>query len=143
MGGQAEYEVKALRATRFKDKIIITLPATGQRVEVDVSFEPGETRLSSRSNFALWASIFGVVTLFTSLLIYKKFLNQPATSKPTSAAPPATPIRHTITPDRNRSALQQSPRTPEVFVEYVRDTIDKTPYYKRDAVRRRNPQNTF
>ncbi|RZC71969.1 hypothetical protein C5167_035143 [Papaver somniferum] len=143
MGGQADYEVKALRATRFKDKIIITLPATGQRVEVDVSFEPGETRLSSRSNFALWASIFGVVTLFTSLLIYKKFLNQAATSRPKSAAPPATPIRHTITPDRNRSVLQQSPRTPEVFVEYVRDTIDKTPYYKRDAVRRRNPQNTF
>ncbi|XP_026442426.1 nuclear pore complex protein GP210-like isoform X1 [Papaver somniferum] len=143
MGGQAEYEVKALRATRFKDKIIITLPATGQRVEVDVGFEPGETRLSSRSNFALWASIFGVVTLFTSLLIYKKFLNQPATSRPTSAAPRATPIRHTVTPDRNRSVQQQSPRTPEVFLEYVRDTIDKTPYYKRDAVRRRNPQNTF
>ncbi|KAI3985657.1 hypothetical protein MKX01_033940 [Papaver californicum] len=141
MGGQAEYEVKALRATRFKDKIIITLPATGHRVEVDVSFEPGETRFSSRSNFALWASIFGVVTLFMSLLIYNKFVNQPATSRPTSAAPPATPIRHTITPERN--VLQQSPRTPEVFVEYVRDTIDKTPYYKRDAVRRRNPQNTF
>ncbi|OVA20622.1 Bacterial Ig-like [Macleaya cordata] len=141
MGGHAEYEVKALRASRFKDKIIITLPATGQRAEVDVSFEPREILPSSTASFSLWASIFGCLAGFVlTVVIFKRFLDRPDRSRPSFV--PATPsIRQPVTPDRD--AHQQSPQTPQPFMEYVRRTIDETPYYKRDGRRRFNPQNTF
>ncbi|XP_039035563.1 nuclear pore complex protein GP210-like [Hibiscus syriacus] len=37
-----QYEVKASSAKRFTDKIIVTLPSTGQRAELDVNYEPDE-----------------------------------------------------------------------------------------------------
>ncbi|XWS40691.1 hypothetical protein CRYUN_Cryun17cG0017400 [Craigia yunnanensis] len=114
VGGRVQYEVKALSAKRFKDKITVTLPSSGQRAEVDVNYEPDEREESKATiNISFW---------------------------PPSTPPPSAPV----TPERSSPLLlnEQSPRTPQPFVDYVRRTIDETPYYRREG-RRFNPQNTY
>ncbi|XP_010248630.1 PREDICTED: nuclear pore complex protein GP210 [Nelumbo nucifera] len=143
IGGRVGYEVKVLKTERIKETVTITLPATGQRAEIIVSYEPGESEASPTRSFALWASIFGFFTIsILTLAIFMWFLDKPA-----RPSVPATPnIAAPTTPDRSSPAsynMQQSPRTPQPFVDYVRRTIDETPYYKREGRRRFNPQNTF
>ncbi|KAL2529004.1 Nuclear pore complex protein [Forsythia ovata] len=141
------YEVKVHGAERFKDQLVITLLATGQRVEVDVSYEPEERTESATSanNVMLWASLAGsfflLILTVTAVICY---LDRPERSRqnvvsgtPSVAAP--------ITPERSTPSVvnEQSPRTPQPFLDYVRRTIDETPYYRQDVKRRINPQNTF
>ncbi|RYR07176.1 hypothetical protein Ahy_B05g074493 isoform E [Arachis hypogaea] len=137
--------VKVLKNKRFQDKIIVTLPATGQRVEIGVNYEPEETASSSGTfDKALIAILLGTLLLSTLIAWIFGFLDgrvrsqqtrAPATASSAAAAP--------ITPERSSPAIvkEMSPRTPQPFVEYVRRTIDETPYYKRER-RRVNPQNT-
>ncbi|KAH1248383.1 Nuclear pore complex protein [Glycine max] len=147
--GFARYEVKLLKAKRFKDRIIITLPANGQSVEIDINHEPEETASSSVTiNKAFWASILGyLLLLILSIAIITRFLDRPERSQQTSSSVTTTPsIAAPTTPDRSTPSSvvnDSSPRTPQPFVDYVRKTIDETPYYKREGRRRINPQNTF
>ncbi|KAL7213703.1 hypothetical protein ACSBR2_016266 [Camellia fascicularis] len=116
LGGRAQYEVKGIRAQKFTDTVIITLPANGQRVEIDVDYEPGGKSASATTS----------------------------RSRPYTA-PAAPNIAGPVTPDRSSIPAvvnEQSPRTPQPFIEYVRRTIDESPYYRREGRRRSNPQNT-
>jgi len=73
-------------------------------------------------------------------------LEKPERSQQTSSSVTATTsIVAPTTPDRSNPSVvnDTSPRTPQPFVDYVRRTIDETPYYKREGRRRVNPQNTF
>ncbi|CBI34863.3 unnamed protein product, partial [Vitis vinifera] len=146
IGGLAKYEVKVLQAKKFKDKVVITLPANGQRVELDVSYDPGERAYSvSTVKVTLWAGVVGCIALLLlTLAIFIFFLDRPDRARPSN--PPAnSSIVAPTTPDRRSPAVQNdsSPRTPQPFVEYVRRTIHETPYYTREGRRRVNPQNTY
>ncbi|KAF9625307.1 hypothetical protein IFM89_021246 [Coptis chinensis] len=127
IGGQAEYEVKALRAVRFKDKIIFVLPAAGQRVELDINYDPGFEPSSSAYYGYLAAACVSFAALIVTLVLANRFIV-------TSTSIPATPsIAGPVTPDPTISPTyntEQSPRTPQPFIQYVRRTIDETPYYK-------------
>nr|XP_016476217.1 PREDICTED: nuclear pore complex protein GP210-like [Nicotiana tabacum] len=143
-GSRAQYEVKIRRAEKFKDKLIFTLPATGQRMEVNVCYEPEERRATS-ANLNLWsaAAVCFILMIFTATL-FICYLDQPVRSRPT--APPGTPrVAAPATPERSSPAVvnEHSPRTPQPFLDYVRRTIDETPYYRQDFRRRANPQNTY
>ncbi|KAL6506124.1 hypothetical protein OROHE_022653 [Orobanche hederae] len=153
--GFARYEVKLLKAERFKDKIIITLPTNGyifdelsQRMEIGISHEPepDEKALSNVTiNKTLWAKILGcLLLLIISIAAFIHFLDKPDRSQQTGAPFSAT-IASPTTPYRSSppATNEMSPRTPQPFVDYVRRTIDETPYYKREGRRRFNPQNTF
>lgn len=119
---------------------------TGQRVEIDINYEPEETAPSSVTiNKALWASILGcLLLLILTIAIFIRFLDRPERSQQ-SNAPVTASIAAPTTPNRSSPAVtnEMSPRTPQPFVDYVRRTIDETPYYKREGRRRINPQNTF
>ncbi|XP_019442522.1 PREDICTED: nuclear pore complex protein GP210 [Lupinus angustifolius] len=147
VGGYAQYEVKLLKAKRFKDKIIITLPSNGQRVEIDINHEPEETTTSSilTLNKAFWASILGclLLSIFT-VAIFIRYLDRPERLQQSSTPVTGSNAAPT-TPDRSSPVVinEMSPRTPQPFVDYVRRTIDETPYYNREARRRVNPQNTY
>ncbi|XP_042500148.1 nuclear pore complex protein GP210 [Macadamia integrifolia] len=147
IGGRAVYEVKALRAERFKDKIIITLPATGQRAELNVSYDPGEGGGGAGSkmrSFAIWAAIVGSFTaLILTVAFFMWSLDRPDRSQQSLPATPS--VAAPVTPERSTVGYssEQSPRTPQPFIEYVRRTIDETPYYRREGRRRFNAQNTF
>ncbi|GAV68566.1 RRM_1 domain-containing protein/Big_2 domain-containing protein [Cephalotus follicularis] len=138
IGGRAQYEVKVLSAKRLKDKIIITLPANGQRVEIDVTFQPGgrsaaETILHGYFGRILLGLV--IVPFIVAIILYLKRPNEfPASISPATPnmAVPLTPV-HSSPPVLNK----QSPQTPQPFVEYVRRTIDETPYYRREARRRK------
>ncbi|KAM0958021.1 hypothetical protein EV1_023125 [Malus domestica] len=156
IGGRAKYEVKMLGSKRFKDTIFITLPANGQSVEIDVNGDPGD-KTASETTFdrPLWLMVIAYIAIVLGCLVIlgwmvaciicywaneldrsRRSINAPATP---STAGPATPER-TSSP---AAASEQSPRTPQPFIDYVRRTIDETPYYRREPRRRVNPQNTF
>ncbi|XP_031406672.1 nuclear pore complex protein GP210 isoform X1 [Punica granatum] len=149
IGGFAEYEVKVLRPKNFKDQIIISLPATGQRSEIDVSYESGEKKTTFvREIISIWSGILvSLAILIVTVAIFLCILSQPNRSPPSisqstpQGLAPATPSR---SPGGVSTTSDQSPRTPQPFVDYVRRTVDETPYYRRDGARRRfNPQNTY
>ncbi|CAN4082059.1 unnamed protein product [Withania somnifera] len=143
-GSRAQYEVKVRRSKKFKDKLIFTLPATGQIVEVNVNYEPEERRAAS-TNLNLWATAAACfILLMVTATLFISYLAQPVRSRP--SAPPVTPsVTAAATPERSSPALvgKYSPRTPQRFIDYVRRTIDETPYYRQDFRRRANPQNTY
>nr|ACN36906.1 unknown [Zea mays] len=89
-----------------------------------------------------------IVTIVT-VALFIKLLQRPIRQAPSGSMTASTPAR---APAADPAAMadpaspangQFSPRTPQPFMEYVRRTIDDTPYYKRDARRRFNPQNTY
>lgn len=102
IAGRAQYEVRVLRAERFKDKVIITLAANGQRVEIDVNYEPGKRTELAVDTDVNWAIIFWfLVFLFFTVCLFVWHLDRPGRSQPTVA--PATPI----------AAAQSAPVTPQ------------------------------
>ncbi|CAB4305668.1 unnamed protein product [Prunus armeniaca] len=147
IGGRAKYEVKMLGAKRFTDTIFITLPANGQSVEINVSCDPGERTASETTiNYILWTTVLGCLALLIlTVVVSVCYLDRPDRSPQTSINVPATPsIAAPVTPVRSSPAIgSESPRTPQPFIDYVRRTIDETPYYRREPRRRVNPQNTF
>ncbi|KAJ9135376.1 hypothetical protein P3X46_032567 [Hevea brasiliensis] len=145
IGGCADYEVKVLKAKRFKDKIIIALPANSQRVEIDVNYEP-DAGDASKAIFksSIFLMVAGcLVAALGTIFIFKNFIRMSNRTQPYPT--PATPsITAPLTPERSSPILnEQSPRTPQPFVDYVRTTIDETPYYKQESRRRFNPQRTY
>lgn len=147
IGGRAKYEVKVLRNERFRDKIIITLPANGQRKEIDLSYEPGErAALGTTTNITFWVKMLvSFAVLILTLIILIGLLDRRTYRSQSSNAPAAPSIAAPGTPDRSNPSVitEQSPRTPQPFIDYVRRTVDETPYYRREGRRRINPQNTF
>ncbi|PSS30358.1 Nuclear pore complex protein [Actinidia chinensis var. chinensis] len=147
IGGHAQYEVKALGSKKFTDKVFLMLPANGQRMEIDVNYEPGGSAASEMATnvINLWAGILGcLILLILTVSVFICYLDRPDRSRPSTAASTPT-VTAPVTPDRRSPVVVngQSPRTPQPFIEYVRKTIDETPYYRREGRRRFDPQNTF
>uniref|UniRef100_A0A1D1XKT8 Nuclear pore membrane glycoprotein 210-like n=2 Tax=Anthurium amnicola TaxID=1678845 RepID=A0A1D1XKT8_9ARAE len=144
--GCAEYEVEVLGGGTFTDKITIMLPATGQTAEVNVSYDDGEKNTPrGRSTFLRVAVLTCLILLILTVLIFLRFLERPDSSRP--SGPPYLPVPGVagyLTPDRRIAHdSQSSPHTPQPFVDYVRRTIDETPYYRREGRRRFDPQRTY
>lgn len=116
-------------------------------MEIDVSCDPGERTASETTiNYTLWTTVLGCLALLIlTVVVSICYLDRPDRSPQTSINVPATPsIAAPVTPDRSSPAIgSESPRTPQPFIDYVRRTIDETPYYRREPRRRVNPQNTF
>ncbi|CAI9763181.1 unnamed protein product [Fraxinus pennsylvanica] len=110
------YEIKVHGAERLKDQLVITLPATGQRVEVDVSYEPEER--SESAPLASFASIFLLILTATAVICY---LYRSERSRQNVVPRPGTPsVTTPITPERSTPSVvnELSPRTPQPFIDY-------------------------
>lgn len=145
IGGRAKYEVQVLRAKRLKDRITITLPANGQRMEIHATYEP-DAKTGAKTSFATFIGLLvaGCVILCVIYLGCSLLISEISSRHVPSTTPATPPSAAPQTPARGSPALtEQSPRTPQPFVDYVRKTIDETPYYKRDVRRRSHPQNTY
>ncbi|XP_062193278.1 nuclear pore complex protein GP210 [Phragmites australis] len=144
---QIVYRVEALKRQPFSDKVTIVLPATGQTEEVEISYDTGgETEPSSSGLTTLAVILTCVVVPIATVALFMKSLEKPtrqAASRHTAPTTPAAAGSPAMTDPASPANGQLSPRTPQPFMEYVRRTIDDTPYYKRDARRRFNPQNTY
>lgn len=141
------YQVDVLKRQSFSDKVTIVLPATGQTEEVKISYDPGEKAEPSSSwGITPFAVILTcIIVPVATVALFMKSLERPTRQAPsrnmatsTPAASPAV-VANPLSP----AIGEFSPHTPQPFMEYVRRTIDDTPYYKRDARRRFNPQNTY
>ena len=89
----------------------------------------------------------GVILCFTVLILtvifFIRFLDKPVHTRP-NANLHTQPVASPLTPERTSPAENEgSPRTPQPFIDYVRRTIDETPYYRRERRRRFDPQNTY
>eukprot|EP01018_Ginkgo_biloba_P024528 Gb_06166 [translate_table: standard] len=159
VGGQAEYEVKALRQESFTDKLEITLPTTGQRMELDVCYEPGKLRGSPLSlEVVAIVILVSLVLLVLTIIIYLRLLDQPEPSRPVrlssgtnpateiSTIPDGSPPRSTLLPadSLHTPPAHTFPRTPpQPFTEYIRRTVNDTPHFRRDGRRRFDPSYTY
>lgn len=128
------------------------LCVAGQRTEIDVIYDPGEKEESETAfdTTTIWATVLGSLSLLIlTITLSICYLDKPNRAQSSQPSPPATTHTPTVTapmtPDRSSPVIsnEQSPRTPQPFVDYVRQTIDETPYYKREGRRRFNVQNTF
>ncbi|GFP93457.1 nuclear pore complex protein gp210 [Phtheirospermum japonicum] len=143
----AKYEVKVLGAEKLQDQLIFSLPATGQRIDIDVSYEAEEIKAVLKpGNVTLWGCVLGLLLLIPTVIFVICYLDRadrPDRSQRLGSGSPS--VAAPVTPERSSHAVisDQSPRTPPPFIEYVRRTIDETPYYRQDFRRRANPQNTF
>lgn len=148
VAGRVEYEVKVLSSERFKDKLIISLAANGQKVEIDVNYEPEEmTGLPFTSNVSNWVVILVCSTvLISTLILFLYYLDRPNRYQ-LNVAPTTPTVRaqSPATPSRSSTSVvnEHCPQTPQAFIDYVRKTVDETPYYRKDPRRRFNAQNTF
>lgn len=126
---------------------------SGQREEIDVNYEPRVGAASEMAtNSILWVGIIACfILLILTMVIFICYLDRPDRSRPLTTPAPTPTVVGPVTPDRGGSGSGSpvvvnghSPRTPQPYIEYVRRTIDETPYYRRDGRRRVvNPQNTF
>lgn len=126
---------------------------SGQRTEIDVIYDPGEKEALETvfDTTTIWATVLGSLSLLIlTITLFICYLDKPNRAQPSqpswSLATTHTPtVTAPRTPDRSSPVIsnEQSPRTPQPFVDYVRQTIDETPYYKREGRRRFNVQNTF
>ncbi|GAB2264624.1 hypothetical protein Droror1_Dr00028013 [Drosera rotundifolia] len=143
ISGFAQYEVKALGGKTLKDKIMFELPSNGQTLEVDVNYDPGEGPTSRLPPAELIDYVYLFVCFFALIVILfaaAHYLDEDLSTHP------ATPSRTAPATPAESSPLvvnEESPRTPpQPFIDYVRRTIDETPYYRRVG-RRSDPQNTY
>lgn len=146
-GGYALYEIKLVRNEHFKDKlIIITLPATDQRMEVAVNYEPDESHrgLPDFYKMVMLTALMFVILLVATIIVCRGGGDRGSSIRTDRILSPAAAETWTPMPPRRSPVRDEvSPRTPEPFIDYVRRTIDETPYYRQDVRRRANPQNTF
>lgn len=98
----------------------------------------------------MWSAIgMCAVVLVATVIIFMKILNRPRQRPymppPVAAGSPIGRRDHNIaSPPPATDSVQSSPHTPpRPFVEYVRRTIDETPYYRRNGRRRFDPQYTY
>lgn len=140
-----DWERQAEFQASYNKLYLNRLSYAGQNVEIDVNGEAGEKAASeSTINYTLWATVLGCVALILIVVVSIYYLDRPDRSQ--VSVVPATPSNAApVTPERSYPAVvsELSPRTPQPFIDYVRRTIDETPYYKREPRRRVNPQNTF
>ncbi|XP_072999237.1 nuclear pore complex protein GP210 [Typha latifolia] len=140
--GYVEYQVEVLKRQPFTDKVCIVLPSTGQTAEVDVSYVVGENATPTRMSGITWPAILVcAIVLISTVLVFLRLLDKPTRTTTSRQGTPAVAVP--MTPERTSSGNSQStPHTPPPLMEYVRRTLDETPYYKRDR-RRYNSQYTY
>ncbi|ONK57184.1 uncharacterized protein A4U43_C10F17460 [Asparagus officinalis] len=154
IGGVREYKVEVLKDQKITDTLTIVLPTTGQQMEVDVNFDPdgegGSRKPAAESSTFMWGLIITcLVGLIATVLSFMGLLERRSRrtyTPPTVAA--GSPIgrrdQSTATPTAATGSVHSSPHTPNSpFVDYVRRTIDETPYYRRTGRRRFDPQYTY
>ncbi|KAF9666359.1 hypothetical protein SADUNF_Sadunf16G0221300 [Salix dunnii] len=122
IGGRAQYEVEILRAKRLKDRIIITLPANGQRIEILVTYEPdAETGAKTSFTTVIGLLIAGCVVLCVIYLGCSLLISEISNIYARSTTPATPPSTAPETPVRSSPVLiEQSPRTPQPFVDYMK-----------------------
>lgn len=121
---------------------------TGQKVELAVNYNPGKQTPITRK-VTLVVVVVSLFLLILTIVAFMRVLDRPDTYGPSrpqapasASASPASPASVLITPNSTAVTRSQSPITPPRFIEYVRKTLDETPYYKRGN-RRFNSQYTY
>ncbi|KAJ1693956.1 hypothetical protein LUZ63_010654 [Rhynchospora breviuscula] len=146
--GQAEYKVELLKREPFTDVILFSLPATGQQEEVRVTYQAEKTTaaLTEATITRKLGILFSCAALIITVFLLWKCYDRPQRTAPplaNQARPgPSSPVFAPATPVRQTGTIvPQSPQS-EPFMDYVRRTVDETPY-KRSARMRYDVQKSY
>ncbi|THU72911.1 hypothetical protein C4D60_Mb04t17220 [Musa balbisiana] len=134
-------DTETLNLTPKVNKSIIAIMGnTGQRTEIDVTYEPGEG-----TSITWTAVLICAAVLIVTVGVFMRLLERPDRSLLSrQAGPTSSAVAGPATTDSiSTGNFQSSPRTPQPFMEYVRRTIDETPYYNREGRRRFDPRYTY
>lgn len=114
----------------------------GQTEEIEVTYMPGESSASKMASGVIWVAIIVCTAVFLlTVLFFSRLLGTPIGSR--QPVPVTSVGVGNMTPTRSPSEnTVLSPRTPQPYVDYVKRTIDETPYMRRGR-RRFDPQYTY
>ncbi|BBM97560.1 nuclear pore complex protein Nup210 [Marchantia polymorpha subsp. ruderalis] len=153
IAARANFEVKLISEDHpFTDRLVFSLLPSGQEEERFVIYS---AELLTRSLFVkpiLYAVVLVVILIVLPLILCARLLDLP---QPTAEqAPPTEGAESSVSdgPLYSTSFGEQTPpptrgfsRTPppQPYTDYVKRTIEKTPYYKREGVRKFDPYRTY
>ncbi|CAM6103477.1 unnamed protein product [Calypogeia fissa] len=142
------YEVKlSAEDQSFTDRVVFSIPATGQKEEFPVTYN-AEIQVASLLAKPLLTAVMLVVTLLLLPLIFcARLLDLPRPAQEAQLNGPEPPSDGPLlstgeqTPPTMRTFGHTSP--PQPYTDYISRTIEKTPYYKREGMRRFDPSRTY
>lgn len=160
-GGHAVFEVQVVNGDEpFVTSLIFKLPTTGQVEEVPVEYDVKDQRkgafLQQIVTAAIVIAVLGLLPILACARLFdlpRRRYHQGDTTNHNDAI---GPLEHRanespLSPIRNlRSSSFESPQSvslsrspPQPYTEYVSKTLENTPYFRREGVRRFDPSRTY
>ncbi|KAJ7521110.1 hypothetical protein O6H91_19G038600 [Diphasiastrum complanatum] len=159
IGGIAIYEVKLLEdEDSFSDTLVFTLPETGQNEEIPVRYDAGHVTISDLSRQFILVMIALAVLIATLFIVCTRVHDLSGPLRPAAGVltSPSVQQRDHVSPagdtalDAHSNGLQTplhqrtlSRTPPQPYTDYVGRTIEHTPYYSRQGVRKFDPSRTY
>ncbi|XP_024536204.1 nuclear pore complex protein GP210 [Selaginella moellendorffii] len=162
--GHAVYEVLLLEEDKsFTDKLVFLLTTTGQREEISMAYDAGQFNVAALFQQIFTVAVITLVAIVLPVFLCTKLLDLPRSLRSSPATPSPTrrrPLVAQVVQDDGASGVLvngavddtiQTPvqyrtysRTPpQPYTEYVSRTIEQTPYYSRQGMRRTDPSKTY
>ncbi|KAH7441880.1 hypothetical protein KP509_03G060400 [Ceratopteris richardii] len=159
--GHAIFEVRVIDGGEpFKSTILFHLPTTGQTEEIQVEYDVKEQNKRTLFQQVITAAIVIAVIGILPFLACARIMDLPRrhsgghvttdanrSYRPLSQASPgspASPVENLYSSNfdgQQSVSLSRSP--PQPYSDYVSKTIDSTPYFRREGVRRFDPTRTY
>lgn len=159
-GGHAVFEIRVINEEQpFVSNLTFRLPTTGQVEEIRVEYDVKDRREGALLQQIVTAAIFIVVLGVLPFVVCARLFDLPrrrhqeSITNDVGAVPsrervangsPVSPVRN-LQPSSFESpqsvSLSRSP--PQPYTEYVSKTIENTPYFRREGVRRFDPSRTY
>ncbi|EFJ23367.1 hypothetical protein SELMODRAFT_103787 [Selaginella moellendorffii] len=137
--GHAVYEVLLLEEDKsFTDKLVFLLTTTGQREEISMAYDAGQFNVAALFQQIFTVAVITLVAIVLPVFLCTKLLDLPRSLRSSPATPSPTRRRPLVAQYRTYSRTP-----PQPYTEYVSRTIEQTPYYSRQGMRRTDPSKTY
>lgn len=161
-GGRALYKLKVVDESKpISDSLVIRSSLTGQELELPVCFKPGKSTIAGLTAQIATTVVIIVLLMILPLVFCARLLDVQRSSLASRnvdtlpSEPAANGGQYETTPLRQR--IVGSPRTPQTppsgglgyrspqqpYTEYVSRTLENTPYYSREGIRKYDPSFTY
>lgn len=157
VGGHASYEVMVIDGEQpFVSRLDFVLPTTGQRQEMKVQYDLKQRGKGAFSQQIITAAIITMVLVVLPLIICARLFDFPRPFRARQNSIDKEPYTERLayeSPVNTRTSVPEngfetpqplslSRSPPQPYTEYVSNTIENTPYFRR-GVRRFDPSRTY
>ncbi|KAI5054712.1 hypothetical protein GOP47_0029857 [Adiantum capillus-veneris] len=161
-GGHAVYKIWIVdREQPFSSTIVFHLPTNGQTEEVQVAYNVKEqdngALLQKMVTAAIVIAVLGLLPFLACARLLdlprRRHQEHPTTDDDTnglsppgraSNGSPMSPVRNLYSSNfESPQSVSLSRSPPQPYTDYISKTIDNTPYFRREGVRRFDPSRTY